>query len=90
MKLVDGIFVTAIWNEDIRQWDVTTDVTKAVFTTNSVFHILDSVEVAVAVEGKIRLAANHKNKAIFRIDGEIAYIGNPENMRDFNIIVGDL
>ena len=77
------VFIRSTWNDKIDQWDVTTNVTKSVFTTTDMFSILPFVETAVVVEGKVKLAANYDT--VFWANDEIAFIGRPETMRDFNM-----
>ena len=75
------VIISAIFNEKINQFDVTTNVTDAVFTTTDLYHILPEVELSVAIEGKVKLTANYST--MFRVNGSIDYIGRPEDMRDF-------
>ena len=75
------VIISAIFNEKINQFDITTNVTDAVFTSTDIYQILPFVEVAVKVEGKVKLTANYST--MFRVNGSIDYIGRPEDMRDF-------
>ena len=47
MKLIDMVFIHATSRENSEIWDITTNVTDSVFTSNDVFHILPDVELAV-------------------------------------------
>ena len=78
------VIINAIFNEKINQFDITTNVTDAVFTSTDIYQILPFVEVAVKVEDKVKLAANYST--MFRVNGSIDYIGRPEDMRDFDVV----